>query len=235
MMISAKAAGRIIGACTLGQMVGAALVNFVVLDSVFSPPGFLVNAAGHPLQMGLSVVLGLAAALLSVAIAIAAFPVIRQRSHAMALWLLALATAAFALSAVENSHVMSLLSLSEAYAKANDADRAIFQALRGVVASSRNWAHYLGLIVAGCTLFVLYGALLRFKLVPRILAALGLGAVVLQIIAVSMPLFGHDVVFPMLAPLGLTQLALALWLLVKGLPERDGDARLDVSSGKEKG
>jgi len=37
------------------------------------------------------------------------------------------------------------------------------------------------------------------------------------------------------APLGLTQLALALWLLVKGLPERDGDARLDVSSGKEKG
>jgi len=153
----------------------------------------------------------------------------------MALWLLALATAAFALSAVENSHVMSLLSLSEAYAKANDADRAIFQALRGVVASSRNWAHYLGLIVAGCTLFVLYGALLRFKLVTRILAALGLGAVVLQIIAVSMPLFGHNVVFPMLAPLGLTQLALALWLLVKGLPERDGDARLDVSSGKEKG
>jgi hypothetical protein len=59
--------------------------------------------------------------------------------------------------------------------------------------------------------------------------------VVLQIIAVSMPLFGHNVVFPMLAPLGLTQLALALWLLVKGLPERDGDARLDVSSGKEKG
>ena len=234
-MISAKAAGRTVGACILGQMVGAALVNFVVLDSVFSPPGFLVNAAGHPLQMGLSVVLGLAAALLSVAIAIAAFPVIRQHSHAMALWLLALATAAFALSAVENSHVMSLLSLSEAYAKANDADRAIFQALRGVVASSRNWAHYLGLIVAGCTLFVLYGALLRFRLVPRILAALGLGAVVLQIIAVSMPLFGHDVVFPMLAPLGLTQLALALWLLVKGLPERDADARLDVSSGKEKG
>jgi hypothetical protein len=32
-----------------------------------------------------------------------------------------------------------------------------------------------------------------------------------------MPLFGHEVVFPMLAPLGLSQLALALWLLTKGL------------------
>jgi hypothetical protein len=39
----------------------------------------------------------------------------------------------------------------------------------------------------------------------------------------------------MLAPLGLTQLALALWLLVKGLPERDGDARLDVSSSQANG
>jgi hypothetical protein len=203
-------------------MIGAGVVNFALLDSVFSPPGFLVNAAGHPLQMGLSVILGLAAALLSVAIAIAAFPIIRQHSQAMALWLFALATAAFALNAVENSQVMSLLSLSEAYAKTNAADGAMFQALRGVVASSRNWAHYLGLIVGGCTLFVLYGALLRFGLVPRILAALGLGAVVLQIIAVSMPLFGHDVIFPMLAPLGLTQLALALWLLVKGLRQIGG-------------
>ena len=33
---------------------------------------------------------------------------------------------------------------------------------------------------------------------------------------VAMPLFGHEVVFPLLAPLGLCQLALALWLLVKG-------------------
>jgi len=30
------------------------------------------------------------------------------------------------------------------------------------------------------------------------------------------PLFGRDVVFPMLAPMGVSQLVLALWLIVKG-------------------
>jgi hypothetical protein len=37
-----------------------------------------------------------------------------------------------------------------------------------------------------------------------------------MVTAVAMPLFGHDVVFPMLAPLGLSQLILAVWLITKG-------------------
>jgi hypothetical protein len=65
---------------------------------------------------------------------------------------------------------------------------------------------------------VFYGVLFRFSLVPRALAAFGLAAVLLQITAVAMPLFGHAIVFPMLMPLGLVQLVLALWLIAKGLP-----------------
>jgi hypothetical protein len=40
-----------------------------------------------------------------------------------------------------------------------------------VVASARNWAHYIGLIVAGSMVFVLYAVLCRFTLIPRALAA----------------------------------------------------------------
>ena len=166
----------------------------------------------------MSALLGLAVGMLSVGIAITALQVFRQYSRALALWFVALAVVSFCLTAVENINVMSLLSLSEAYAKANVADRELFQALRGVVASARNWAHYIGLIVAGCTLFVFYGVLFRFALVPRALAAFGLGAVALQIVAVAMPLFGEGIVFPMLLPLGLSQSALALWLIARGLP-----------------
>jgi len=38
----------------------------------------------------------------------------------------------------------------------------------------------------------------------------------LQLVAVARPFFGDDVLFPLLAPLGVTQLILALWLIVKG-------------------
>ena len=215
-MGAASGASRIIGVLVLAQMVGGALVNFVLMAPLFGEPGFLVNAAAHAPQISLSVLLGLAVGALSLGIAITAFPVFRQYSQAMALWFVALAVVSLSLSAVENISVMSMLSLSEAYAKANGAERELFQALRVIVSSARNWAHYIGLIVAGSTLLVLYAVLYRFALVPRALAAFGLAAVVLQITAVAMPLFGQGIVFLMLAPLGVSQLALALWLIAKG-------------------
>ena len=220
-MSTPKGIHRIIGALILLQMIGSGLVNFVLLEPAFSAPGFLVNAAAHSWQVSLSVLLGLATGAVSVGIAIVAAQVFRQYSPAMALWFLALSIVGFSLTAVENIDVMSLLSLSEAYTKANVADRDLYQALWGVVASARNWTHYVGLIVAGGTLLVFYGTLFRFALVPRALTAFGLGAVVLQMVAVAMPLFGHSIVFPMILPLGLSQLALALWLIARGLPDSE--------------
>ena len=77
--------------------------------------------------------------------------------------------------------------------------------------------HFIGLSIAGLTVLVQYATLYRGALVPRALAAFGMAAALLQIIAVLMPLFGHDVVFLLLAPLGVSQLVLALWLIVRGL------------------
>ena len=198
-------------------MVGGWLVNFVLRAPLFGEPGFLMNAAAHAPQISLSVLLGLVTGALSVGIAITAFPIFCQYSQATALWFIALAVGGFSVSAVENISVMSMLSLSEAYTKASGAQRELFEGLRVVVASARNWAHYIGLIVAGSTLLVLYAVLYRFGLVPRALAAFGLAAVMLQITAVAMPLFGQSIVFLMLAPLGVSQLALALWLIITGI------------------
>jgi hypothetical protein len=51
--------------------------------------------------------------------------------------------------------------------------------------------------------------------------AFGMLAAVLQITAVTLPLFGRPVIFPLMAPLGLAGLALAAWLLTKGFTERE--------------
>jgi hypothetical protein len=217
-MDATRSASRIIGLLILGQIVSGGLVNFVLLAPLFGAPGFLVTAAPHATQIAVAALLGVAAGALTVAIAIAAFPIFKQYSHAMALWFFGLAVASFSVSAVENINVMSMLSLSEEYAKASVADRdQLFQTLRVVVASPRNWAHFINLILAGSTTFVMYAVLCRFALIPRVLAVFGLAAVALQIAAVAMPLFGHSVVFLMLAPLGVSQLILALWLIGKGL------------------
>jgi Domain of unknown function (DUF4386) len=120
--------------------------------------------------------------------------------------------------------VMSMVSLSQAYAKANAVQREQLQTIRVVVASARNWVHYMARIFDGVTIFVLYAVQYRLALIPRALAGFGLIAVMLQITAAAMPLFGHDVVFPMLAPLGFSQLVLAVWLMTKGFRGQPGPA-----------
>lgn len=219
-MGAAKSVGRIIGVLLLVQLAAGVLVNFVLMAPVMTvPPGFLANAAANSLQVSFSVLIGLVTGALSVGIAIAALPVFRQYSRAMALWFLALAVVSVSLLAVENIAVLSMLSLSQAYAKADAADAGLFQTLGAVVGSARNWAHYTHLLVAGGMFFVLYSLLYRFALIPRALAAFGLVAVMLQLTGVTMPLFGYRIVILMVMPMGLSHLALALWLMAKGFEE----------------
>ena len=208
-------AGRIVGALILVQIAGGAFLNFGLLGPVFAPPGFLENAAGHPTVMGIAALLGIALGVVSLGIAIAAWPVFSKHSQRFALWVLAFSTASLALATLESGTVLSLRSLSENY-HAPGADVALFAALRGVVAAARNWAHYTHLIVAGLLFLSFYSLLYRFALVPRALAAFGMFAALCQLTAVSMPLFGHPIIFALLSPLGLSHLALAIWLLVKG-------------------
>jgi hypothetical protein len=218
-MTTPRTAGRIVGILILAQMVFGILDNFVLTASLFGAPGFLVAASAHAGSIATSVLLGLTGGLFSVVIAVATFRVAREQAPALALGLLALATASLAAAVVEQSHVMSMLSLSQAYAKA-PADAANFQGLRMMLAATRNWSHFLGLVVTGLMLVVFYATLFRAALVPRALAVVGLTAALLQVVVVARPLFGLEVIFPLLAPLGLSQLALSLWLLVRGYPER---------------
>ena len=71
-------------------------------------------------------------------------------------------------------------------------------------------------MIDGLAILALYAAVYRLAVIPRVLAGFGVVAAVLQIIAVAMPLFHRDVVFAMLAPLGLCQLIVAVWLIVRG-------------------
>lgn len=219
-MNDARSAGRWIGLMLLAQIVGGPVLNFGLLGPVFqNPPGFLVNAAPHALEVALAVLLGLGLSVASVGIAIAAWPVFREHSERMALWLVVLAAVCLALNAVEYVGLMSMLSLSQMFTTAGAPDVALYTALRGVVAAIRNWSHYHQLLFAGGLMFVLHATLYRFRLVPRALPAFGMAAVLLMLTSITMPFFGRDVVFALLMPLGIANLALATWLLTKGLRE----------------
>jgi hypothetical protein len=220
-MRSTKSVGRIVGTLLLVHLAAGLTVPFVLLRPLIMPPGFLATAAGNSVQVRAAVLLLFVGSAVSVGIAIAALPVFRQYSSAMALWLLALAVASFALQAVDNAHILSMLSLSQEYAKAGAAKAETFQTLAIVVGSARKWAHYSFLLVVGSWILLLYSLLYRFRLVPRALAGFGAVASVLQITGVSLRgLLGYPPETRLAMPLAPAYVALAVWLIVKGFDER---------------
>jgi hypothetical protein len=220
-MNAAKSAGRTIGVLFLVQAAVAPVVNFVLLGpALIAPPGFLVNAAANSTQVNLAVLLSLVTGALWVGIAVTALPVIRQYSRPMALWFLALAVICFSGVVIEGLAVRSMLALSQEYAKADPANVGLFQAAAAAARSLRNSAHYTNLLVSGAAFLVLYTALFRFVLIPRVLSALGLATAVLLVFGALLPLFGQRTVMLMFMPMGLSQLALVLWLMIKGFEER---------------
>jgi Domain of unknown function (DUF4386) len=215
-MASNMRTGRIIGVLLLVQVAAGILLNFVFTAPLFGEPGFLINAAPHAGQIAQSALIGIAMGLVSLAIASLLYPLFRPLSQPLALFYFALVTAGFALTVAENISVMSMLSLSKAYAAAGAPQEALYQGLRIVVKETRNWTHYISLIVSGATLFTFYLAMFRFSLIPRLLAGFGLLACLAQVYAVSLPLFGHAVDFRLIAPLGICEIVLGLWLAARG-------------------
>lgn len=219
-MRSPRAAGRVIGVLLLVQLAGLIVPFVLLLPMTAGPAEVLANAAGVAGQIKLAVSLLYANCALTIGISIAAFPIFRQYSHSLALLLVAVSVIMFSLQAVDNTHVLSMLSLSQQYAQAGGQD-ALFQALSATVGATRRWAHYAELLVIDAWMFTLYGSLYRFALVPRALAAFGLITVLLHFTGITVPLFvGIGSVTLMGASMALSQLALVVWLVARGLGER---------------
>jgi hypothetical protein len=216
-----KSASRWLAALLLAQLVLAPIANFALLGDVFGGAGgFLVNAATHATAVASAALLAFAIAVLSAGIAVALWPVLRQSCERLALALAVLGAAGIALSGLEITSLLSMLSLSQAHLAAGTPDEALYQALRGVVGAQRNWAHLVQLLMGGAILLAMYASLFRLRLVPRWLAGFGMLAAASQMIAVTKPFFGGWVVFPMLVPLGAAQLVLLGWLVFKGMQPR---------------
>ncbi len=227
-MRDVKSVGRIIGVLLFVQLAGLIVPFVLLLPLTKGARDYVANAAGFSLQIKVAVFLLFANCALTIGISIAGWHVFRRYSERMAILLVALSGIMFSLQAVDNAHIMSMVSLSQQYAKAGGADE-LFQTLAVVVGSTRRWAHYSELLVIGAWFFVLYSLLYRFALMPRALSVFALITVMLHFTGITLPLLlGYSSVTLMGVPMALSHIALALWMMVKGFDERPRPLRADA-------
>ena len=215
-MRSAKSAGRLIGILLVVQLAGL-IVPFVLLHPLTTAPAeWLANAAASSFQIKVAVFLLFANCALTIGVSIAAFKIFREHSYPMALLLVAASVIMFTLQAVDNAHMMSMLSLSQRYVQEVGQDE-LYQMLAAAVGSTRRFVHFTELFAIDAWIFLLYSILYRYALVPRLLAAFGLLTVVRHFMGIPLPLFlGYGSVTLMGATMALSHIAVGVWLMAKG-------------------
>jgi hypothetical protein len=221
----AKGVGQLVGWLLFVQLVGLTLPFILLLPIV--PADFLDTAARLAPQIRVAVLLLFANGLLTIGIAIAAAPALGEHGNRLGLWFLSVSVVWFSMQAVDNAHILSMLSLSQRYAEAGASNAQLFDGLGMVARSSRRWAHYTELLVIEAWFFVFYGLLFRLSLVPRLLAGFGLVMVVVHAAGITLPAFIGYGSRPALGfSLALSHLALGGWLVAKGFYDQRPVARL---------
>lgn len=217
-----RSLGRAVGAAMAGSFVIELLSNFQLQEPLLGRAAFLEVAGRHPLAVGSLILLGLLAGLLSLFSTAVMARLYLQRQPLLVWSNLALTVVALAASLVELSSFHTMRALSEQYLQAGPDAAARFEPSANVVRLLRAGVHFSTKTLEGVEVLAFFALLWAVRGVPRALAGAGMAAALLQMAAVSRPLFGQEVIFPLLAPLGLVYLATFLWLLAKGLPDQAG-------------
>lgn len=222
-MQSPKTTGRIIGVLCLTHLITGLMTPYILLQTLAASKSSAASAVVNPVQVRLAVMLLFAGGALTIAIAVTAWPVFRQYNRALGMWVVALATANFALQCVEIAGYMTMFTFSQEYAKAAAADVAVYNAVGVAVRSAWKWAHYSHLLIMVSWMFILFATLWRSGLVPKVLAGLAMLTALMQITGITLPQFipyPSPAPMAMGVPLAFAYAALSVWLMAKGFSAR---------------
>lgn len=227
-MTTATKSGPLIGWLLLIQLAGL-IVPFVLLHPLAGgTANALAGGAAAATQIKVAVALLFGNCALTIALSVVAFRALRPHGEGAALWLLVAGGIMFVLQAVDSVHILSLLSLSERYREAGGADGS-FLALAAAVGSTRRWAHVMELVAIDGWVVIFYALMSRVPAVPRPLVVFGFVTVGLHFVGVPLSMFlDRSPNMPMAASMSLSHVALAAWLVTRGI-----DAGEDLRTSRE--
>lgn len=182
-------------------------------------PDYLTQMSTQVNQVAGGALLLLVGAFGCVGIAVALYPVLKERSAGLALGSVVFRTIEAVMYLVGAVSLLTLLSVSQQFATAGGADRAGLQTVGQALVSLKEHAAVAG-VFAFCLGGLLYYALFfQTRLIPRWLSGWGLVAIGLMLVAGGLAVFNDRPVTGyvlLAAPLGLQEMVLAVWLIVKG-------------------
>ena len=219
-MNSHKNTPRLLGAAFLLQAV-ASLVSTFILTPLIVPGNIIdsmTNISNNALQMRASIVGEMITTIGIVMLGALLFVTLKKQNMKIALVALGLYLIEAALLAASRIPAFSLLRISQESVIAGHP--AYLQTLGNLFYESAEFGYWLHMLpfALGATLF--YYLFFKSGFIPRALSLFGLIAAPLAFIGTLVVLFGYDVPIVVFIPNLPFELAIGLWLMVKGI--RDG-------------
>jgi hypothetical protein len=216
-----KRTGRIVGILLLAQALLAIPVftQIGMMRSIISPD-FLTGAAANAMQIRLALVLTFLLSGVTIAVALVALPVFRPASERLFWLYFGLGVAGLATAALESVVAREMLAMSINYTQTGRAP--IYDALAPALRSEWSAAHFFNLASGHVKALVFFLILYLCRFVPRLLAGIGVIATVLSTGGATAALLGVQFSYLIVAPAGLVQMAMMLWLIWNGFSSPAG-------------
>lgn len=214
-MNTSKTTARIVGVLFLTVNVVFILGAVVFIEPILSSPDYLTLVSANRSQVILGVLLELINGIAYLGIAFLMFPILNQRFQSMALGYVAFRIVEFVMQTLSDISPLSLLTLSEDFAKAGSPAASFFQTLGASLIAERFWAFQMVTITFALGALMFYTMLYQSKLIPRFISIWGLLGATVVLVNAMLDMFG---ITP--GNLGvlmlLNELFLGVWLIVKG-------------------
>lgn len=215
---TARVVGSLFIAGTVAGTVGLALFQQPVIDAT----DYLTEVSLNESRVATGALLELIMGIAVVGIAIVIYPVLRLHSERLAIGYVAARTIEGVFYVISTVALLTLLTVSREFVNAGTSDAFLFQSLGDLLLAGRDWAGHAVLDATAFTVsaLILNYALYQARLVPRWLSAWGLVGALLYMAAGVLVMYGLEPLSTtqvgLEAPLGVQEMALALWLIIKG-------------------
>lgn len=192
------------------------LLSWLGFNSIYDP-NYLTLVAANEVPMIIGVLLFLTLAASAIGITIAMFPILKKYNESLALGYMVARIFEAIFVVFGAISLVAILSLSHAFVDAAAPVASYFETSGALLLEAFAWSGHLLDIPFVLSALLLNYMLYKIKLVPKWLSVWGfVGAIVYTIYIFSllfMPLAFAEI---FAAPLGLQEMALAAWLIIKG-------------------
>jgi len=180
---------------------------------------YLIRFSAHANQAAAGALLYLIAHFACAGIAVVMYPVLKKWNAGLALGSVVFRTIETAFYVVGLVCLLSVLTTGQQFTSALAADRTSLQAIGGSLVSVHDHAGLVAVFAFCLGAFMYYYLFFQSRLIPRWLSGFGIVAIILMMAACVLALFSGNRItsyIPLAAPIGVQEMVLAVWLIVKG-------------------